>query len=79
MVGKLVESAGCMEGARKSVDDFFLDDLRAFGVNADLWTTATKDDGEWCRAAEQREEHFMAKWIAADKDRYSVIGDVPVN
>ena len=46
----------------------FLDDLRAFGINADQWTTAAQDEGEWwCRTAEQGAEHFMAKWIAAEK------------
>ena len=27
------------------------------------------DEGEWRRTAEQGAEHFMAKWIAADKTR----------
>ena len=45
----------------------FLDDLRAFGINADQWTTAAQDEGEWPRTAEQGAEHFMAKWIAAEK------------
>ena len=45
----------------------FLDDLRAFGINADQWTTAAQDGGEWRRTAEQWAEHFMAKWIAAEK------------
>ena len=47
----------------------FLDDLRAFGINADQWTTAAQDEGEWRRTAEQGAEHFMAKWIAAAKAR----------
>ena len=41
----------------------FLDDLRAFGINADQWTTAAQGKREWCRTT----EHFMAKWIAAEK------------
>ena len=45
----------------------FLDDLRAFGINADQWTTAAQDEGEWRRTAEQGVEHFMAKRIAAKK------------
>ena len=45
----------------------FRDDLRAFGINADHWTTAAQDEGEWRRTAEQRAERFMAKWIAAEK------------
>ena len=39
----------------------FLDDLRAFGINTDQWTTAVQDEGEWRRTAEQGAEHFMAK------------------
>ena len=45
----------------------FLDDLRAFGINGDQWTTAAQDEREWRRTAEQGAEHFMAKWIAAEK------------
>ena len=44
-----------------------LDDLRAFGINADQWTTAAQDDGEWRQTAEQGAERFMAKWMAAEK------------
>ena len=47
----------------------FLNDLRAFGINADQWTTATQDEGEWRRTAEQGTEHFMAKWIVAEKNK----------
>ena len=47
----------------------FLDDLRAFGINADQWTTATQDEGEWRRTVEQEAEYFMAKWIVAEKAR----------
>ena len=45
----------------------FLDDLRAFGINTDHWTTAVQDEGEWRRTAEQGTEHFTAKWIAVEK------------
>ena len=31
--------------------------------------TAAQDEGEWRRTAEQGAEHFMAKWIAAEKAR----------
>ena len=47
----------------------FLDDLRAFGINADQWTTAAQGVGEWRRTAEQGEECFMAKWNGAEKAR----------
>ena len=45
----------------------FLDDLRAFGISTDQWTTAAQDEGEWRRTAEQGGGHLMAKWIAAEK------------
>ena len=45
----------------------FLDDLRAFGINADQWTTAAQDEGEWRRTAEQGAEHFMAKRMVVEK------------
>ena len=47
----------------------FLDDLRAFDINADHWITAAQDEGKWRRTAEQGAEGFMAKWIAAEKAR----------
>ena len=47
----------------------FLDDPRAFGINADQCTTAAQDEGEWRRTAEQGAEHFMAKWIVAEKTK----------
>ena len=50
----------------------FLDDLRAFGINADQWTTAAQDEGEWRRTAERGAEHFMAKWIVEEKTKTGV-------
>ena len=47
----------------------FLNDLRAFGIDANQWTTAAQDEGEWRRTAEQGAERFMAKWVAAEKVR----------
>ena len=47
----------------------FLDDLRAFGINAGQWTTAAQNEGEWRRTAEQGAEHFIAKCIAAEKTK----------
>ena len=67
MFGELVGGAGCVGGQEKEWMGCFLDDLRAFGINADQWTTAVQDEGEWCRTAEQGTEHFMAKWIVAEK------------
>ena len=64
MFGELVGGAGCVEGEGKKWMGCFLDDLRAFSINADRWTSAAQDEGEWRRMAEQG-----AKWIAAEKAR----------
>ena len=61
--------AGCVGGQEKEWMGCFLDDLRAFGIDAEQWTTAAQDEGEWQKTAEQGAERFMAKWIAADKVR----------
>ena len=59
---------GLCGGQEKEWVGCFLDDLRAFGINADQWTTAAQDEGEWRRTAEEQgAEHFMAKLIAAEK------------
>ena len=47
----------------------FLDDLRAFGINADQWTTEAQDEGEWRRTVGQGAEHFTTKWIVAEKTK----------
>ena len=67
MFGESVGGAGCMGGQEKEWMGCFLDDLRAFGINADPWTTAAQDEGEWRRTAEQGMEPFIAKWIAAEE------------
>ena len=40
MFGEMVGGADCVGGQEKEWMARFLDDLRAFGVNADQWTTA---------------------------------------
>ena len=65
MFGELVGGAGCVGGQEKEWMGCFLDDLKAFGINADQWTTAAQDEGGWGRTAEP----LMAKWIAAEKPR----------
>ena len=40
MFGEVAGGAGCAGGAGKRVVGCFLDDLRAFGINADQWTNA---------------------------------------
>ena len=69
MFVEMVGGAGCVGGQEKEWMGCFLDDLRAFGINADQWTTAAQDEGEWIRTAEQGAEHFVAKWIAAEKNK----------
>ena len=77
MFGEIVGGAGCVGGQKKEWMGCFMDDLRAFGANADQWATATQDDREWRRTAEQGAEHFMAKRITAEKAeaglRYAVV------
>ena len=69
MFVELVECAGCVGNKEKEWMGCLLDDLRAFGINADQWTTAAQDEGEWRKTADQRAKRFMAKWIAAEKVR----------
>ena len=69
MFGKLVGGAGCVGDQEKEWMGCFLDDLRAFGINADQWTTAAQDEGKWRRTAKQGAKHFMAKWIVAEKNK----------
>ena len=69
MFGEFIGRAGCVEGQEKEWMRCFLDDLRAFGINANQWRTAALDEREWRRAAEQGGGRFKAKWIAAEKAR----------
>ena len=38
--------AGCLGGQGKERMGYRLEDLRAFGINADEWMTAAQDEGE---------------------------------
>ena len=67
MFGEMAGGADCVGGHENEWIGCFLDDLRAFGIDADQWTTAAQDEREWRRTAEQGAEHFMAKWIVAEK------------
>ena len=60
---------GLLGGPRNIVVECLLDDFRAFGINADQWTTTVQDEGGWRRTAEQGAERVMAQWIAAEKVR----------
>ena len=61
MFGELVRGAGCVGGQENELMGCFLDDLRAFGINADQWTAAAQDEEEWRTTAEQGADHFMVK------------------
>ena len=61
MFGEMVGGAGYVGNQEKEWMGCFLDNLRAFGINADQWTTAARDEGEWRRTGEHAAEHFMAK------------------
>ena len=63
MVGEMVGGAGCVGGQEKEWMGCFLD------INADQWTTAAEDEGEWRRTGEQGAKHFAAKWIVAEKTK----------
>ena len=78
MFGELVGGAGCVGGQGKEWMGRFLDDLRAFGINADQWTTTAQDEGEWRRTAAQGAKHFMAKWFAAEKAKAGLGGHAVV-
>ena len=69
MFGEMVGVAGCVGGQEKESMGCSLDDLRAFGITADQWTTAAQDEGEWRRTVEQGAEHFMAKWVVLCRKR----------
>ena len=58
-----------MGGQEKEWMGCFLDDLRAFDTNAEQWTAAAQDVGEWRKTAERGVERFIAKWVAAEKVR----------
>ena len=69
MFGEMVGGAYCVGGQEKEWMGCFLDDLRAFGIKADQWTTTAQDEGKWRRTTEQGVERFMSKWIVAVKTK----------
>ena len=69
MSEEMVGGANYVGGQEKEWMGCCLDDLRAFGINADQRTTAAQDGGEWRRTAEQGAEHSMANWIVAEKNK----------
>ena len=69
MFVELVGSTDWLGGQEKEWMGCFLNDLRAFDIDADQWPTAAQDDGEWRRTAEQGAEHFTVKSIGTEKPR----------
>ena len=59
MFGELVGGVGCVGGQEKEWMMYFVDDLRAFGINADQWTTAAQDEGN---GAEWRNKRQNISW-----------------
>ena len=51
--------AGCVGGQEKEWMGCFLDDLRAFGINADQGTTAAQDEGN---GAERQNKGRNISW-----------------
>ena len=47
MFGEMKEGAGGAGGADKKRTGCLLDGLRAFDIDANRWTTAAQDEGEW--------------------------------
>ena len=57
--GEMVGGAGCVGGQEKEWMGCFLDDLRAFGINADQWTTAAQTRGN---VAERQNKGWNSSW-----------------
>ena len=53
-------AAGCVGGQEKDWIGCFLHDLRAFGINADQWTTAAQDEGIAAEKARAGRRHAVA-------------------
>ena len=58
-----------MRVGRKTCGGCLLDDLRAFGIDADQWINTAQDERRWHKTVEQVADRFIAKWIAAEKVR----------
>ena len=60
MFGEMVGGAGYAGGQEKEWMGCVLDDLRAFGINVDQWTTATQDEGG--NVAERQNKRRNISW-----------------
>ena len=58
MFGEMVGGAGCVGGQEKELMGCFLDDRRAFGINADHWTTAGPGRGGMAHNSGKRDGTF---------------------
>ena len=61
MFGELVGSAGCVGGQEKEWTGCLLDNLKAFGINADQWTTAAPGRGGMAQDGGTRGGTFHSK------------------
>ncbi|CAN0122581.1 unnamed protein product [Ascophyllum nodosum] len=52
MFGQVVVGAGCVGGQEIEWMGCLVDDLRAYGINPDQWTTAAQDEAGWRRTVE---------------------------
>ena len=52
LFGELVGGAGCVGRQEEEWVGCSLDDLRAFGIHADQWTSAAQDKREWAKTSE---------------------------
>ena len=72
MFGELVRGAGCVrlcEGSGERVDEVFPGRPQSFRHQRRPVDNCSSGQGGWRRTAKQGVEHFMAKWIAAEKAR----------
>ena len=72
MFGELVGGAGCVGGQGKEWMGCFLDDLRAFGINADQWTTALRTRGN---GAERQNKGRNILWRSGSLQRKPGLDD----
>ena len=69
MFGELLGGVDCVGGQEKEWMECFLDDIRAFDIKIDQWTTAAQDEMILRKTAEKGVGRFMAKKIAAETFR----------
>ena len=69
MFGEVAGGASCVRRQGKEWMRCLLDDLRAFGINADLRITPAQDEMELGKTVEQGTERLIVRWVATEKAR----------